>query len=826
MSTTKKPGKLGSRAAAFSSGSVPAAFAYTINDTKKIGTKKFASKNKYIKKDIEIDVAKNDSDLEGLGDVIQKVKKEDVQVPAGAIRKHKMIRQLSIRNTNEAEEKEENESDDMNAIGGSSSRITTTKIGSKKFTSPLMRTNAGNSRTKSPTRKKVDIFAMMDDAIESGPTEEARQKALEKKAAAEAPLPKVPAWKARMKAQGKELKETDEPEKTTSKAPPKKWKSSFDAKPSGGFVSPLAKKSVTTKPSKASSVVSPKISEESTDGDETEAHPLSAAEVSSSSQSLNRSLSLKRAPTRSLSPKASPRRGKTNILASLDDAIESGPTKEAKHKALEEKAAAEAPIPAKPAAVPAWKARLKPQANESKGSEPVSPKTVEQPKLKTVSSPSKSPKKWKTNIEKASLKPTPANLHSSSDHEKKDVKKAKSESAKEEVETTKQESEEVKEEPKSAPPVTMNGNSPSSSHNNVVKPAQPYHVNLSDSDDSSDDSSVEAKPKRKVVKSTPALSSQKNNFDGSSIDSNDSSSQVSGTVSGAQAGIDDRLFSPESFIKPGIFDSLEISRRMNDVDIDEEIEEIILDPQSPDYMQQLKDKIVETEKRIGKVGAERAKVLGELQETMSLEKVKLSSAFQKKIWKQRKINEKQEELMEDALEDEKEIVDGLRAENKRLRATTEKLPKQIKEVKISNKGLEKANEDVAGHFESLNKHAKKLQVDFERLDKSNTECKDKYLPRYRGELRDREQHIKVETKMKNLYRDCMIKIAKNVEKSSRSAELVVAVNQLVLETDAEVNPKFDPKFLFQDDDSSSNGNDSDDDSGSGSSSSGSSSDSD
>jgi hypothetical protein len=100
MSTEKRKSKFGSAIAAFEKrATVPSAFAHTINDTNKIGRRKFAPKKKYVKPDIYIGnktVGKN-SDLEGLGDVITKVKKEDVQVPAGAIRKHKMVKQLSGR---------------------------------------------------------------------------------------------------------------------------------------------------------------------------------------------------------------------------------------------------------------------------------------------------------------------------------------------------------------------------------------------------------------------------------------------------------------------------------------------------------------------------------------------------------------------------------------------------------------------------------------------------------------------------------------------------------------------------------------------------------
>lgn len=147
-------------------------------------------------------------------------------------------------------------------------------------------------------------------------------------------------------------------------------------------------------------------------------------------------------------------------------------------------------------------------------------------------------------------------------------------------------------------------------------------------------------------------------------------------------------------------------------------------------------------------------------------------------------------------------IDEVRLANQRLRLTIEKLPKQMAELIFSNQTLETANKDAAGHTEQLGKFAKKLQTDQGQLLESSDKCKNEFLPRYRHELWERQQYLDAEIKVKNLYRDCLIKITKRIEKS-RQIELFDEVAMMVIETEGEVNPKFDPNFLFADDDDSS-----------------------
>jgi len=136
----------------------------------KVGTERVIAK-KTNRGDIDIGnkiIAEN-PDLEGLDESSKNDKKEDVVQQPGKIQKHKMINELS----------------NMKRTTGSSTR-------SIKSDSPYQRKsylNKRGGRLHGTGRPKVNILALVDDAIEDGATDEAKQKASAGRAALTAPIP-------------------------------------------------------------------------------------------------------------------------------------------------------------------------------------------------------------------------------------------------------------------------------------------------------------------------------------------------------------------------------------------------------------------------------------------------------------------------------------------------------------------------------------------------------------------------------------------------------------------------------------------------------------
>ena len=219
------------------------------------------------------------------------------------------------------------------------------------------------------------------------------------------------------------------------------------------------------------------------------------------------------------------------------------------------------------------------------------------------------------------------------------------------------------------------------------------------------------------------------------------------------------------------------------------------------YQEQIK----ETEKRLAASMANHKLQKAELKKLVDRRKESLTDVFEGRMEARVRMGAKLDKTFQKAYEDEQKIVESLRKENKRVRGEVNKLPRQIIETKNSIVAVEAANKDIEEHLESLGKFAKKLERDHEKLQASSTKCRDEYLPRYRNELRSREAHIDIETSIKNLYRNCILKISRHIKKP----ELQEAINEMILETEADVNPRFDPAVLFDSDSESDSDSDSD-----------------
>eukprot|EP00536_Pseudo-nitzschia_multiseries_P009350 jgi/Psemu1/288396/fgenesh1_pg.258_\ len=151
-------------AAEFASG-VPSLFASSgvttrnyqksIAKINKIGTEKIIGKTKsYGDIDIGDSIVSHNSDLKGFGETLKHVKKEDVAIQPGAMRKHKMMTELSSRPINS-----------------------------------YLHKRTGKFKGRNTAVSNANILALVDGAIEDGPTTEAKQKLSAERAAATAPIP-------------------------------------------------------------------------------------------------------------------------------------------------------------------------------------------------------------------------------------------------------------------------------------------------------------------------------------------------------------------------------------------------------------------------------------------------------------------------------------------------------------------------------------------------------------------------------------------------------------------------------------------------------------
>jgi hypothetical protein len=868
--------------------SVPAAFSSTVKDTNKLGTRKFAPAKQYIRKDINIGskIAGKDSDLEGLGDVFNKVKKEHVEIGSGAIRKFKMTKQLSGRFNQEArkeeamemhkqkqeEAKKKKEEDEAMANMSLAERRAyearkradeDAKKRSQKITvKPSYRNNTLLSpkskfgRNKAGGREKLNILALVDDAIENDPSEEAKKKVAALKAAADAPI--LPAAK---KVSKKKKKEKQKPnilamvDDAIENSPP----------------TPIMEAAASKKAAENAPILPPPIKPDSPEPVRTKSSDiLSKVDVAIESSPPNpvkeaaaakRTLAEAPVPPKVSAPKAvvkvtpAPKKEmklepKKEPKAEPKTPIKNSPPTPVKEAVSAKRTLEEAPIPPKVEAVsslfssapkavvkvtPAPKKEMKLEPKKEPKAEPKTPiknspptpvkeaaaakRTLEEapipPKVEVVSSPFSS-------APKAVVEVTPA--------PKKETKLEPKEEPKSEPKTPIQNSPPIPVEEAAAakktledaqvPPKVEAVPSPFSSAPTAaveVTPAPKKEMKLEPKEELKDEPktpiqqmSSTKSPKPSV---TPPLYGAKDDSHSPRVEVQ-SSSDVGKALSPNEH--ENTMLSPNGYRKAVKSFKLSTAKPRLSMDTEEEKEtpyvyDSIYDD---DTALELRTRLDEVELQLELCRRDGAIELEALKKQIASEKIQFSQEIGQQIQQHRVVNSKQAKSDQKAVDEEKKIVDTLREENKRLRATVEKYPHQMAEVMASSESLRTANEEVAGHFKKLNEFTKKLQADHDRLEESNSKCRDEYLPRYRQELYERNYYSVGETRIKVSYRNCLLKIAKHVEKS-RQPKLWEDVNILVVETEADVNPKFDPRHLFanqsdSDDSSSSDSSDSDD----------------
>lgn len=747
MATTKKT--YGGKPAASGSSSdpnLPSGFVSmlsptkTIKSTSKLGNQKIKIKKKFSDVEIGNGIVGRDADLEGFGDTLEKVKKDGVEVQPGAMRKHKMIKQLSGKFSKEDLKDEAMEMHKKKMAAAAAGDGTTTLKMSLHSKSSLHSTGSGGKRPK------VNIFAMIDDAIEDGATEEAKERLAREKAMTSAPIPKK---KIKVKSKSIPVKRATQP--------------------------PVPKE-----PKAEPVSLPPTVEEGKKEVADDEPSPMSTTMTSRSSA----------------------------LLSKVDKAIESEPAAAGVPSMFGSSVMNKKSTPKKSTSMPPWKARLKAQEKTSK-----EPETAKDDSAIPVAGPAPAPAPVPAPIVEPPKSPTPPPNKPTS-AKKLDTKSSSPVPSPTPTPRTPIKSPKLvqKLEAKLSP-----AKSPVRSPRSPMKPSSfkkaiPAPVNppvfqskseprrdddsTSVSDPESDDDSSDDDGDNTPLPVKAALASSVSTFKEEGVNAPDSPHSPS-SPSTSNGDLTALLTAGMS------------TTRRGDVAMDH-----------------LRQELEETQKKIENAGLETKIQLADMKKELAMEKESLRLKFMKDIHAHKKVNDKQGKEHQKLVDQEQQAIDEIRAANQKLRATLEKLPKQIAEVTASNKSLEKANEDIAGHFDELAKFAKKLQADQDRLKESSTKCKDDYLPRYRQELWERQQFLSAETKIKNLYRDTMIKITKKVDKTNQ-ADLIEEIATMVLETEGEVNPKFDPKLLFAGDDKSDGGSNSDsDDSSSSDSDSASDSDSD
>lgn len=245
----------------------------------------------------------------------------------------------------------------------------------------------------------------------------------------------------------------------------------------------------------------------------------------------------------------------------------------------------------------------------------------------------------------------------------------------------------------------------------------------------------------------------------------------------------------------------------------------------PKTPEELRQELDEVKKKLKESKESKTKVLSEMEQNVKDRKKELKDTIGTQIDGRRKEKERHERHHGQIQAGAQKIMAKLREENHGLRATTTKFPRQNKELKRTNNAYDRTTQQILMQNDALQQFCDKLQFDQDKLQMSSNIHRDEYIPFYRIEIREKQKQVDLEKKIRNLYREAMVKVCKRIM-NTRELDLIETVSIIISEVEGEFNPSFDPSVLFvredgtkaKDSDSDSDSDNDDDDSSSSSSS--------
>lgn len=257
----------------------------------------------------------------------------------------------------------------------------------------------------------------------------------------------------------------------------------------------------------------------------------------------------------------------------------------------------------------------------------------------------------------------------------------------------------------------------------------------------------------------------------------------------------------------------------------EEEETTLFEEPAPKTPDELRAELEEIKRKLKESKENKEKKIAEYKQMAKDGKKELDEKYGTQISEKKGEKERHERHHSHIQAGAQKIMAKLRDANHGLRAIATKLPKQNKELKRTNNAYDRTTQQILMQNEALQQFCEKLQQDQKKLQMASDIHRDEYIPFYRVEIREKQRQVDLETKIKNMYREAMIKVCKRIV-NTKELDLIEQISMRILEVEGQFNPSFDPSVLFvredgtkardSDDDSDDDG---DDDSSSSSSSS-------
>jgi hypothetical protein len=118
------------------------------------------------------------------------------------------------------------------------------------------------------------------------------------------------------------------------------------------------------------------------------------------------------------------------------------------------------------------------------------------------------------------------------------------------------------------------------------------------------------------------------------------------------------------------------------------------------------------------------------------------------------------------------MIQYMQDENRKRREEKAMIKKDIKTLEKQADLLKEKQDEIEARFNSLRVFAEKKNVEVQKREINSQKCRNRYLPKYRAEMADRNKHCIQEFRVKMLYKARLYRIIEELQAKSKDPGLV------------------------------------------------------
>jgi hypothetical protein len=132
----------------------------------------------------------------------------------------------------------------------------------------------------------------------------------------------------------------------------------------------------------------------------------------------------------------------------------------------------------------------------------------------------------------------------------------------------------------------------------------------------------------------------------------------------------------------------------------------------------------------------------------------------------------EEQKFEEIKKQGSNMIQYMQDNNRKTREQKAVIKKEMKTLEKQAEVLKEKQDEIEARFNSLRVFAEKKNVEVQKREINSQKCRNRYLPKFRVEMADRNKHCIQEYRVKMLYKARLYRIVEELQAKSKDPELV------------------------------------------------------